>query len=691
MDPIIDETQATVQATIVSCDIVGHGLEPEHSRQINLIRELNDKVQKSLKKFEHNEIVWASGGDGGHVAFLVDKGIVEAIELIRRLRDWADDQSIQLRITAHRGLVSVIPGADGRLQLVGEGINLCGSLVNFGLPHAVVVTSTFKNFVNNVIRDGISLSELEFRDERVVYLKHFEAKDLCLLYFAGDPPGDWILERSSQRKLKEAIASGNLWQIIYYMKRMLQIDSNDPQALEALYKIVPGSLMYFLKSQSVSHPLLGNMPRLSLLRFLQASQLIEREDGDIICRRDDQGDSMFIVLNGEIGVITRAQMDEADCPEPADIRIGEGGIVGELALALDRPRTATLQVVGPTALLAINRISLDDLLEREGRNSRLGRAFNNFLEERILEHICRNVPYLTLTHCYEKCKSGPEPWDRLIENHKIFEVNSKQLRQLSFGTKIDLPDGGRIDLSNDGLYILASGELIEAFELRRGRKQISGKEFDILYASIPGDIISIDRQYKLAPDNRAIIIWISVDGLEEYAKDQYYDIIERIRRRLASQMLFDAFIAYSSENEELANRWKDALEEAGLNIFVSKPERLKSFESEIDFALAESRVLVPIISRAALKTEWVLKEIDKRNEIFEEKNSNILPIETERGLSKEIAVGFTPVPAGRPGEEGERTSMEIVIKEIQAVKKGGGHQPFLKNFRISCPQPQNET
>ena len=681
MDCTIDEAQATV----VSCDIIGHGLEPEHSRQIVLIRELNDEVRKSLEKFEHNEIVWASGGDGGHVAFLVDEGIVEAIELIRRLRDWANDQSIQLRITAHRGLVTAMPGADGRLQLVGEGINLCGSLVNFGIPQAVVVTSTFKKFVDDMIRDGISLPELEFRDERVVYLKHFQAKELCLLYFAGDPPGDWILERSSQRKLKEASAKGYPWQIIYYMKRMLQIDSNDPQALEALYEIEPGSLMYTPKSHSISHPLLGNMPRQSLLRFLQASQLIEREDGDIICRRHDQGDSMFVVLNGEIGVITRAQMDEVDCPEPADIRIGEGGIVGELALALDRPRTATLQVVGPTALLAINRITLDDLFEREGRNSRLGRAFNNFLEERILEHICRHVPYLTLTYCYEKGKSNPEPWDRLIENHKRFEVNSKQLRQLNFGAKLFLPDGGRIDFSNDGLYILASGELIETFERCHSRKQINGKEFDILYASIPGDIISIDRQYKLAPGNRANIIWISVDGLEEYAKDQYHDIIERIRRRLASQMLFDAFIAYSSENEELADRCKDALVEAGLNIFMSKPERLKSFESEIDFALAESRVLVPIISKAATKTEteWVQKEIAKRNEIFDKENSNILPIETDWGLAKDIAVGLTPVFAGRPKSKEERDCMEIVIKDIQAVKKGGDHQPFLRYPRKS--------
>jgi hypothetical protein len=102
-----------VLATIVSCDIVAHGLEPNHSRQVLIIKELNDAVRISLDKLNEDAVVWASGGDGGHVAFLTDDGIIEAIALIRRLKNWADEQSVQLRLTAHTGLVSAIEGPTG--------------------------------------------------------------------------------------------------------------------------------------------------------------------------------------------------------------------------------------------------------------------------------------------------------------------------------------------------------------------------------------------------------------------------------------------------------------------------------------------------------------------------------------------------------------------------------------------------
>ena len=670
-----------VQATIVSCDIIGHGKEPEHSRQIVLIKELNDIVRESLQRFDHQEVVWASGGDGGHIAFLTDEGVVEAIALIQRLKEWADRQTIKLRVTVHTGLVSAIEGADGRPQLVGDGINLCGSLVTFGVPRSVVVTEAFRDHVNAMIRNGVPLPELEFRDERVVYLKHFAAHHLYLLSLADDPPETLLLERSDHKKIQEARDNDNLWQMIYYMKRMLQINSMDPDALRALNEIESGSLMYYPKSRPVIHPLLGVIPRPALLRLLQASELIEREDGDIICRRNDTGDSLFIVLKGEIGVVTKPQTDHADHSRPADIRIGEGGLVGELALALNRRRTATLQVLGPTALLTINYNALNALLKKESPRSSLRINFEKFLEERILEHICRHVPYLNLPHVDVEDALTPEFRDRLVDGAETFTIEPQQLRQLSFGDTVSLGEDGSIDLSRDGLYILASGELDEAFSSNRIHKKLRGEEFDILFASLPGEIVSIDRKYKLTPNKRITVIWISTIALAEYAQEKYRHIIRRIRRRLASQMLFDVFISYSRENEELASLWRDELQKAGLTIFMNTPERLKSFEPEIDFALAESRVLVPIISRAALKTEWVMREIDKRKKIFDENHANILPIETEFRLAEVMAVGFTPVVSGRRGSEEEQRSMASVIETIRAVRDGDAPLPYLLHRR----------
>jgi hypothetical protein len=610
------------------------------------------------------------------VAFLTDDGIIEAIALIRRLKNWADEQSVQLRLTAHTGLVSAIEGADGRTQLVGDGINLCGSLVNFGFPQAVVVTSAFRDHLNLMTEKKVSLPAVNFSDERVVYLKHFAAHNLCLLSFIDDSARDWFFEHSDKKKIEEATEKYNLWQMIYHMKRMLQINSKDPLALKILNKLEPGSLMYIPKSRRLIHPLLGVLPRRALLKLLMASELIEREDGDIICKRNETGDSLFIVLKGEIGVITKSQIDESGRSKPTDIRIREGGIVGELALALDRPRTATLQVVGPTALLTINYRSLNTLLKRESRKSVLRRSFENFLEERTLEHICRHAQYLKLPHYETQEFDNLEPWDRLIDGVETYTIYSENVQQLSFGTVAKLPDYGSIDLSRNGLYILASGEIHEAFSSSNINKKLSGNDFDILFASIPGEIVSVDRKYKLAPGKRITVIWISNRALADYAQDQYQDIIDLIRKRLSHQMLFDAFISYASENVEVANLWKNELGKADLDIFMKAPEHLNSFEKEIDFALAESRVLVPIVSRAAKDAEWVKKEIAKRKKIFDENNANILPIETKPNLAQEMAVGFTPVYAGESGSESE--SINLVIELIRAVKNGDKPGPFLQ-------------
>lgn len=652
--------QYPLDGTIVSCDIVGHGFEPDHSRQIDRIEGLNAEIRRSLRRYTPETVVWASGGDGGHVAFLIDEALPEAIELVRRLRNWAARESVLLRITCHRGLLSSIEGADGRVQLVGEGINLCGSLVNFGAPGRIVVTSQFRDYVNSRREAQASLPAMRFEDERVVYLKHFAARTLCLLAFADDPEDTWEVERSDHRQLQEALRVGNPWQIIYHMKRLLQVDSADPNARNALNDIQPRSLTH--GRERTAHPLLGVLSRLAFARLLRAAELVERDDGDIICQRNDTGDSMFIVLKGQIGVVTRP---------PSDIRIAEGGIVGELALALNRPRTATLQAVGPTALLALNYDSLTELLQHEGPESRLATSFKHFLDERIVEHLCRHSPYLQLDYSDEEKASDAEPWDRMVDGATRIVIEPTQAQRVSFGVTPGLDE--------NGLYILASGNLVEISESRSVPKELSGMRFDILFAHIPGAIVSVNHEFRLdtrKPENRVTIIRISDTALVEYAGDQFPKIVDCIRKRLASQMVFDAFVSYADENADLATRWKEAMVKAKLSVYMNTPSAMTRFEPEIDLALAESRVLVPVISRASLKSDWVQREIEKRKMIFEELHANILPIETEHRLAERMAVGFTPILAGKRDSEEERAAMQSAIETIRDVALGKREPPF---------------
>jgi voltage-gated potassium channel len=63
----------------------------------------------------------------------------------------------------------------------------------------------------------------------------------------------------------------------------------------------------------------------------------------IVVRRDEPGDSMFFISEGEVEV--RLPRDS--------VRLGQGGFFGEMAL-LDRlPRSATIATTQPTTLLVL--------------------------------------------------------------------------------------------------------------------------------------------------------------------------------------------------------------------------------------------------------------------------------------------------------------------------------------------------
>jgi CRP-like cAMP-binding protein len=661
-------------ANIVSCDIVGHGFDSQHDLQVERIRRLNEIIRQPIDRLGGDRVVWAPGGDGGHLAFLDDDALPELLALMRDLRTWSDKEQSRLRVTAHRGPVSLVPGADGRDQLVGDGINLCGSLITFGSPHNYVVTSAFRDFVMDREKHAFPV---HFDQERTLYLKHFAACRLYLMSFKGDVSGVWSEEGSDLRSLREARVSNNPWQIIYHTKRLLQVDSLDQEAIKALEEMQPAALQLAQPNgPRIAHPLLAFLSRRSLRSVIEHGELVERSDGDVICKRNDTGDSMFIVLRGEIGVVTghgREQSDPGHSLAPYDIRVGEGGIVGELALGLNRPRTATLQSVGPTALLSINYRRFESLLAEHKPKSPLTISFETFLEKRILEHLYRNTGYLSLYAAREDAGADPEPWERLVDEAERLLIPPEEAYGLAFG-KTEY-------LKRPGLYLLASGGLIEKSEGLTVTKRLSGESFDLVFADIPGGVIHKHHEYRIDPEHhtsRITIIWISKTGLTEFAGSRYPRLIDALRRRFADQMMFDVFISYAGENEDLAMSWRQGLEQEELRVYLSDPNVRTPFVPEIDLALAESRVLLPIITRDALESDWVRREIGRRMLIFDPIRSNILPVVLEEGLAERMELGDASLPPIVTGRKGEQANDAIrkAAHWIREVRDGIQSPPF---------------
>ena len=76
----------------------------------------------------------------------------------------------------------------------------------------------------------------------------------------------------------------------------------------------------------------------------------EYEDGEIIVREGDAGDSMFVIQEGQVEVLT-----EKDGQETRLRIAGEGEFLGEMAIFERIDRSATLRALGPVRVLTIDK------------------------------------------------------------------------------------------------------------------------------------------------------------------------------------------------------------------------------------------------------------------------------------------------------------------------------------------------
>lgn len=96
-------------------------------------------------------------------------------------------------------------------------------------------------------------------------------------------------------------------------------------------------------------PIFANIEA-SALKMMAFSSTVESiEDGEIICSEGDPADGVYVVDQGSVevsvekgGVRTKVAL------------VGPHEVLGEVAVILNQPRTATLQAVGPVTLLKID-------------------------------------------------------------------------------------------------------------------------------------------------------------------------------------------------------------------------------------------------------------------------------------------------------------------------------------------------
>ncbi|MGD0676620.1 MAG: cyclic nucleotide-binding domain-containing protein [Polyangiaceae bacterium] len=103
-------------------------------------------------------------------------------------------------------------------------------------------------------------------------------------------------------------------------------------------------------------PLFARLTERELLRVMQAVQVREFRDGELVIREGDRGDELFIVLEGKVRVSRGDQ---------TLLELGQGEHVGEMALIRSVPRSASVTAVGAAELIAIRRADFFEILRKE--------------------------------------------------------------------------------------------------------------------------------------------------------------------------------------------------------------------------------------------------------------------------------------------------------------------------------------
>jgi CRP-like cAMP-binding protein len=80
--------------------------------------------------------------------------------------------------------------------------------------------------------------------------------------------------------------------------------------------------------------------------FKHTREAEEAKPGDVLFRQGEHGDAMYVVIEGFVDIDHDGRVIET---------IGEGGIVGELALVDDAPRSASAVVASPSRILTVDK------------------------------------------------------------------------------------------------------------------------------------------------------------------------------------------------------------------------------------------------------------------------------------------------------------------------------------------------
>jgi predicted acylesterase/phospholipase RssA/CRP-like cAMP-binding protein len=189
----------------------------------------------------------------------------------------------------------------------------------------------------------------------------------------------------------------------------------------------------------------------ALARWLleKESERVRLPRGEILFEQGDPGDSMYLLLEGGLGVRLRYP----DGGETSLAELTPGAIVGEMALLTGQPRTATVHALQDAELIRCSKQGFERLAEEHpGELTAFTQAITRRLQEVQLAHALRDL---------------------------FGELNGGALRELCSGVAWQQLAHGEIlfhqDDAGEAMYVVVSGRLRAVVTLPDGEKRVLGE------------------------------------------------------------------------------------------------------------------------------------------------------------------------------------------------------------------------
>ncbi|MBK9031712.1 MAG: cyclic nucleotide-binding domain-containing protein [Myxococcales bacterium] len=130
-------------------------------------------------------------------------------------------------------------------------------------------------------------------------------------------------------------------------------------------------------------PLFASLSSAALESLIERLALVDLVDGDTLFRQGDAGTTLYVVVDGEVAVVSEGP------PRIEVSRLGPGAFFGEVALVTEQPRSATIEATATTQLLAIDR---DVIAALVSDHADVLPVILRFLRERLVDRLVQTHP-----------------------------------------------------------------------------------------------------------------------------------------------------------------------------------------------------------------------------------------------------------------------------------------------------------